>query len=324
MSSRPVHVSKLLTAMLLIGTAHFSCRPASYEIIKPKKSKSVDRQGDPTNLGPTDPGPPAPLAANVPPTARVEIIWDGQSVTKVRVNHPVTIRPTADTVDPDDIGKTQCANPGIVTADYTVESNKPSASRPLGCESLGVPYTFTKTGEYTVDMLVTSNENETAFASMTVLVLSETAPLNNDGGFTIQAIPMLAKAGEEVGFYGFCQTKKAHTVSWTYGDNAAGVGAETKHAYASEGQYRVDATCTETDNNGRSWKAALTIVIIGDSVVIPGQPTGPTPPVGGDDSIGSDDSGSDDGSGGGDDGDPGQNPGQKKPNQSDPSQKPRF
>lgn len=299
--------------MLVLGTVHFSCRPASYEIIKPKKGKSGDKAGNPTNVVPDDgnPSPGTPAIDSAPPTARIEVIWQDQSVTKVRVNRPVEIRPTVDTVDPDDIGVSSCANPGIVKAEYDVGGlAKPTATRKLGCETLGVPYTFTTPGDYKIDMIVTSNENETAFASMTLRVVDETAPLTEDGGFTIQAVPLLVKVGQEVDFSGFCRTKQAHAIDWAYGDSAEGLGAATRHAYAVEGQYRVDATCTESIANGRSWDASLTVVVIDRVIVIPGQPTGPLPPDGG-----GDDGGQDDG------GDPGQNdPGQGQPGQGQPGQ----
>lgn len=308
--------------MLVLGTMHFSCRPASYEIIKPKKGRSGEKQGNPNNVVPDEgtPTPGQPAIDSAPPTARIEVIWQDQSVTQVRVNRPVEIRPTVDTVDPDDIGVSSCANPGIVKADYDVAGEaKPTAERKLGCETLGVPYTFTKPGDYKIDMVVTSNENETAFASMTLRVVDENAPLGKDGGFTIQAIPMLVKVGQDVDFSGFCRTEVAHTIDWTYGDASEGIGAATRHAYAAEGQYRVDATCTESVQGGRSWDASLTVVVIDREILIPGQPTQPLPPDGGTDDGGTDDGGTDDG-GTDDGGEPGQNPGQDRPGQGIPGQ----
>lgn len=297
----------LLTASL----AQYSCRPAAYEIIKQKKSKDVSDQGGPNSIAPEQKDPtdiaPPPIEGNVPPTARLEVIWNGESVTKVRVNSPVSVKPTWDTLDPDDIGRSQCTNPGIIRAAYNLDYGAaPTAQRTSGCETLAVPHVFTRTGEYEISMIVTSNEDETAFASMTITVVDETTPLNEvDGGLKISADPMVAGKGQIVTFTAQCGLKKQHTVLWDFGDGKTANGAVVKHAYDREGQFRTEATCTDID--GKTVKAVITIVVIDKIVDIPGRPPvnpvdpgQPVTPV--------------------DPGQPGQQPGQKPGQQ--PGQKP--
>ncbi|TWW12786.1 hypothetical protein E3A20_00210 [Planctomyces bekefii] len=261
-----------------LGAVLYGCKPAAYEIIKPKKSHG-DRTSDSATPGPTVIGDGSSdgtaSSQGIPPTARIEVMWDGASVTKVRVNREVLIHPSADTLDPDDIGKSQCANPGIVEASFDIASvAKPQKQRHNTCDSLGVPYTFSAAGRYKLEMQVTSNEGETAKASMILEVLDESAPLTNDGGFTIQAIPMLADVGANVDFYGFCQIKGAHTIAWDFGDKATGTGITTKHSYAAPGSYTVLAVCTETATK-RELTAELTVVVLKGAPSYPGAPTGP-------------------------------------------------
>lgn len=301
-----------LALMLITASmAQYSCRPAAYEIIRQKKSKNVSEQGGPNSIAPEQKDPtdiaPPPVEGNVPPTAGIEVIWNGQSVTKVRVNSPVTIKPTWDTLDPDDIGRSQCTNPGIIRAAYNLDAGAtPAAERAGGCETLAVPHVFTRTGEYEISLVVTSNEDETAFASMTIVVIDETAPLESvDGGLKISADPMVAGKGQVITFTAACGLKKKHTVTWNFGDGKTATGAIVKHSYDKEGQFRVEATCTDID--GKSVKAVITIVVINKPVTIPGRP--PVNPV--DPGVPADPN---------QPGQPGQQPGQKPGQQ--PGQKP--
>ena len=129
------------------------------------------------------------------------------------VGEQVSIRPSYDTLDPDDIGKSDCANPGIVKADYGIEDGtSPSAERGESCDTLAVPYTFAQVGEFEISMTVTSNEDEKAVASMILTVVDANAPETDDGGFTITADPMVAGIGQIVTFIGDCKTTKK--VEW--------------------------------------------------------------------------------------------------------------
>ncbi len=274
-------LSKLVSiSLLLVGSsvAQSSCRPASYEIIKPGKNNKVGEQGGPNNIAPDQDVPsdtaPKPTLSNVPPTAKMEVIWDNRSVVIVKVNSPVTIKPSYDTVDPDDIGVSQCTNPGIVKAEYELDAAKAlKAERLSGCETLSVPHVFTRTGEYEISMVVTSNENETAIASMMITVVDENSPMTvEDGGLTISADPMVAGKGQTITFTGSCGLRKSHTITWNFGDGTSATGGVVKHSYATEGQFRVEATCTDAD--GKSIKSVITIVVIGEAITVPGRPAG--------------------------------------------------
>ncbi len=282
---------KLLTLVALVAMADASCRPASYEILKPKKGHDVRPNGNPEQVNPpagntvppatgTPPGTPTSTPTtsgdNAAPTARVEVIWKNESVVKVRVNEPTIIRPTADTVDPDDVGKSPCANPGIVKAAYDVgHEAAPSAERASGCEPLSVPYTFTKTGDYEITMVVTSNENETATAKMTVTVIAADAPLyDGDGGFTITADPMIGGKDQVFTFTGYCALKKEHVITWEFGDGKGGEGVVVTHAYAELGPHDVKGHCTDLS---RKTIDAQIVVVTWDHPVTP--PVNPTKPV---------------------------------------------
>lgn len=269
-----------------------SCRPAQYEIIRGQTGGSP---GDPSapfvNPGTTPPPtmntPVVPN--NMPPTARIEVIWNNEPVTRVKINENVEIRPSLDTVDPDDVGVVSCVNPGIIKAEYDIGmgGDKRIAERQRGCEPLGVPYRFTTPGSYEISLIVTSNENETAWATMTVLVFDGNTPPANQGGFTIQAHPLLVGIGEAVNFWGTCTLGQTQVINWQFGDGGTATGPVVTHVYQSIGQYRVDAVCT--DETGNSQNAQLTVVVIDKTgVKIPGfidpiipQPApipAPTPP----------------------------------------------
>ncbi len=292
-SLRFPRVALLLAAVGVLGAASQSCRPASYEILKPAKktqttAKTPDHLTPPaagtippnqevpgTPPGPVPgPTPPATGSDNPGPTARVEVVLNDQSITKVKINVPTVIRPTFDTVDPDDVGVSACVNPGIVKAEYDIggESDR-VAARVAGCEPLSVPFTFTKTGDVEIVMVVTSNEGEKALARMTLTVFDDTTPAT-DGGFTIVSDPMVATISQQITFVGRCDLKKLPlTIAWNFGDGEKGAGATVKHGYKEAGAHDVKAVCTDVD--GKALDAEVTIVVVKSDkpVVIPGTPT---------------------------------------------------
>lgn len=271
--------SKKLPLLASFLLAAVSCGPAGYEILRP--GKDGEKSGEPTpiteNSGDANKNN-APT--NLPPTAGIEVIETadgnatGKSVTKVRINTKTIVRPTADTMDADDYGRSSCANPGIVQADYELPENaKAQAKRSQGCEDLGVPHTFTKAGTYLIKLVVLTNENEQATASMTLIVYEGNEP--DDGGFKIKAHPMIGTTADDITFDGICNTKKGvKQITWKFGDSTTGAGSRTTHRYQKEGQYQVQATC-ET-NDGKRWEAHITIVIVPESAGRP--PKGPVPP----------------------------------------------
>ncbi len=300
---------RALAILVAAGALTFSCRPASYEVIKPKKKHKTSEKGDPNGVTPPEgetkgPEAPTPLEGNVPPTARVEVILNNKSVVKVKVGEPVQVRPSYDTLDPDDIGKSDCTNPGIVKADYGIENGEsPSADRGETCDTLAVPYTFNQVGDFEISMTVTSNENEKAVASMILTVVDANAPETDDGGFTITADPMVAGIGQLVTFVGDCKTTQTFVITWDFGDGATGAGVSVTHGYKEIGQKRVEATCTE--EGGKARKAVVTVVVIDKPIDIPGRPTKPTDPTN------PTDPGNPPPTDPTDPGNPGQNPGQK-------------
>jgi len=251
------------------------CRQAIYEIVKP----ATDQEGDPQPPSTfKDPGNSnRPSSGTSGPTARIEVIWEGQSVTQVKVNSPTLIRPTADTVDPDDLGKTDCPNPGITAAQYQIAGEaSPVVDRGDRCEALSVPYTFKTVGDYFIEMTVTSNEGEKAVASMTLRVVND--EVSDFGGFTITANPLLAKVKQSIDFTGLCTTKNPKVIAWKFADGNEGEGDGTRHAYERTGSYKVEAQCSETVGNKRIWKAAVTVVVLDDVVAVPPSVTPPVPP----------------------------------------------
>lgn len=267
--------------MATLGLWSIGCRQAIYEIVKP----ATQSEGDPNKQDFKDEGTSGgPKKSTGPaPTARVEVVWNGRSVTQVKVNEPTIIRPSADTLDPDDLGLSECTNPGIAKAAYQIaEEASPVVDRGDRCEALSTPYTFKTEGVYLISMTVTSNEGETAMATMTLRVVGESNP-DGFGGFTITAIPLLAKVNQKIDFEGICTTPSAKVIRWTFADGAAGEGVITNHAYANQGSYLVEAKCEETQGEKRTWDASVTVVVMNDvppfPLPTPVKPEPPGPPV---------------------------------------------
>lgn len=249
-----------LFSAALILTA---CKQAGYEVLKPglQNSNSFDS------------------TKTLAPTARLEAVDRGVSVTWTYVGNRVEFQPSADTLDPDYVGKESCQNPGLIAADYDLgNGSKPSKQR-SDCASLATTgHVFTKAGNYVIKMTVKSKDNETATASMTLRVVDRSiAATQAEGGFTVHAKPILAEINQPITFSGICELKGKLTIGWNYGDNATGAGAVTQHAYGQTGQYLVTASCAS--DSGKKYDASLTVVIMGTTtpaipsvaVPIPGQ-----------------------------------------------------
>lgn len=236
---------------ILIALSLTACKQAGYQVLRPDGSVSPENFNGPTSI---------------PPTARVEVLDKGVSVTWIYVGNKVEVRPTLDTLDADYLGKSTCQNPGIIQATYDLgNGSKPEVNR-TNCDSLSVKEaTFTKAGDYLVQMQVKSQDNEVAWASMTLRVIDKNTPRDQiEGGFTIHAKPLLAGVNQNIAFTGICELKGKLTISWDFADGTKTAGAALPHAYAAVGQYRVTALCT--NDAGRSLQASLTIVIVKDPV----------------------------------------------------------
>jgi hypothetical protein len=243
--SQTMHLIKTVVASMLVFIA---CKQAGYQVLKPA----------------TEPVQAEPFTspATMSPTARVEVIDQGVSVTWTYVGNKIQVRPSADTLDPDHIAKSTCENPGIVSASYDLgDGSKPLMER-TDCSSLAVAEkTFAKAGTYFIQMQVKSADNELAWASMTLQVVAKgTARDQIEGGFTIHAKPLLANVGDNIQFTGVCELKGKINVSWDFVDSTKGDGLVVQHAYAKEGQYRVTAVCSS--DAGKSIQASVTVVVI--------------------------------------------------------------
>jgi hypothetical protein len=243
---------KLALLTVLTITA---CKQAGYQVLNPSSLQ-------PNNFdGPTSSAP----------TARVEVIDRGVSVTWIYVGTSVDIRPTGDTVDADYVGKDKCENPGIIAADYDLGATKPSVKR-TACSTLAsTGQVFATAGEFIIKMIVKSQDNEQSEASMTLRVLERSVPKDQiEGGFTIHAKPMLVALNQAITFTGICELKGRLTLSWDFADKANGVGAVTQHGYAALGSYLVKSTCSS--DTGKKSVASLTVVVMNNPPAIPEVP----------------------------------------------------
>lgn len=245
--------SNLVGVAILLATALTSCKQAGYQVLQPGSDSPQNFQGG---------GPAAP-------TARIEAMDNGVSVTWTYVGNKVDIRPTLDTLDPNYVGVVQCDNPGIIQASYDLgNGQKPVVDR-NGCTSLAAAgQVFTQAGEYVVQMQVKSQDNEVAWASMTLRVLDRgITRAQVEGGFTIHAKPILTAVNQPVTFTGICELNGQLTMSWDFADGAKADGAALQHTYLQNGQYRVTALCKS--NSGRTMQASLTVVVMTNPPAVP-------------------------------------------------------
>lgn len=177
----------LLLPVLIVP---FSCRPAGLEYIgakkradqsnetKPDEQTSAANPNDPNNpINPINPhgqgngGVGIDANGNGPPVAGVEIMRNGVPTNQSIVNEGVTIRPTVETIDADDKSMTGCINAGITKVDYDFgDGGKQSFERLKPCDPLDVPHIYVAVGTFTVTMIVHTAENETAQASVQLVV----------------------------------------------------------------------------------------------------------------------------------------------------------
>ena len=231
---------------LLTATA---CKQAGYQVLQP------DSGGPQLFNGPS----------TIPPTARIETLDKGVSVTWTFVGNKVTVRPTADTLDADYLDKSTCENPGIIHAGYDLGNGQKLDKDRTNCDSLAAnEVSFSSPGDYLIQMEVKSQDNEVAWASMTLRVLDPKTPKDQiEGGFTIHAKPLLAQVNQSIQFTAICELKGSLTIEWDFADSTTVDGAVVQHSYTKAGQYRVNAICK--NSAGKSLQASLTIVVI-DSV----------------------------------------------------------
>ena len=165
LSSQVVRRSTLFLSLILLALA---CKSARYEFVKeddrvvaspeenqnPKDFGPGGDEGESGNPTPTPPPNTDDGRPNLPPSADVEVIDEGQPTTKIKVGRNVVIRPTLDTADADDVGVSSCVNPGIVKVVYDFEGGPKTAERTNGCESLNIEHRFDQPGDYRIKMTV--------------------------------------------------------------------------------------------------------------------------------------------------------------------------
>jgi hypothetical protein len=232
--------------IILAALSVTACKQAGYEVLKPGLLNGNDF-GDPKTMA---------------PTARVEVIDRGVSVTWVYAGTHVDIRPSADTLDGDYIGKETFENPGIIAADYDLgNKTTPTVTRVNGSTLAALNQVYTTPGDYLVKMTVKSKDNEQAIATMTLRVVDKSVPASQiEGGFTIHAKPILVELNKPVTLTGICELKGRLTISWNYADSATGAGAVTQHSYSKIGSYLVNATCAS--DSSKKMTASLTVVVV--------------------------------------------------------------
>lgn len=260
-----------------------SCRTAEYEIV-----------GEEQVLSTEPPVPPCEeCKVEIEPTADLEVLDQKSPVTAIVTNKEVTIRATEDTFDPDDLGlEGACPlNAGIITAKYTIQGQEtPIKVERSACEALAIKYTFATAGNYVIELEVTSNEDEHALASMT-LVVYEPTQQTIPKGFDIEARPIMVVVGDPIEFASNCEADHKLETQWSLGDGNVSKGQVLNYTYEQAGSYEVNATCGEME-------ASLTVVILPKDHNIPidkAPVKKPSPP-------------------------PGPNPGQQTPGQQTPGQ----
>jgi hypothetical protein len=158
-SAKSVSLSVVaLSTLVAFSLSLSSCRNASYENTKDKKKEA------PKDLAQNPANPNAP-------TAKVETLKNGVISAVFAASEPVTIRPASTTADPDDVGKSQCVNPGITKITYALGDGRTMvADRPKACENPAVTAVYNTVGSFTITMTVTTAENETASATTVIQV----------------------------------------------------------------------------------------------------------------------------------------------------------
>lgn len=194
------------------------------------------------------------------PTAAVEVIVNGTPVTKVTAGEDFVIRPTADSRDPDNGTPDSCANPGLIKAEYKVTDGAikvATRASAAPCTSLEVQHQIATPGTYQVTLVVTSDEGETANATMTLVVTPQADPAL-PGGFVVTADPLVAYPGDTITFHGDCADAKK--ITWAFADGVSGEGAHPQHAFAKAGAYEVKATCERADGSSLDGSTSITIL----------------------------------------------------------------
>ncbi|MEY4630420.1 MAG: hypothetical protein RIQ81_540, partial [Pseudomonadota bacterium] len=218
--------SMISTVTLMASLA--GCRAAGYEIIDP--DRKVERPA----------GPALPETTSYPPSARLEIVQAGKIIGVTRTGTGLTFRPSVDTVDPDYMGKSPCANPGINSGEYqiSIDGRVVSSQRDRGCEPLEVNYSFANIGAQVVTLKVVSADGETASSSQVVRVVN-TDPCCSvtEPAIAVTAAPLVAYPDEPVNAQARCLNPEPGNIAWDFGNGKKAAGSTSSTTFSKTGQY---------------------------------------------------------------------------------------
>jgi len=248
-----LRVKTSLAALALVGCA------AKYHTVHGGQGGLAGNAG--TNVGSEDGQGKVP--ENLPPAAGLEIVIGDSVVSQVKVGQTFILRPTAATMDGDDVSQQGCPNPGIVSAAYTVDDDSAltvGRTGPDDCGSLAKSDSLSKPGTYTVTLVVKTGENETAKAEATLVVqAADASDLGSPtaAGFVVQANPLVVHPGESVDITGDCAGGE---VRWDFGDGISGEDSPVQHSFAATGAYLIQGMCTRPGQTPLAGSATVTVV----------------------------------------------------------------
>ena len=118
-------------------------------------------------------------------------------------------------------------------------------------------HTYANSGEYTVELIITDNDGETASAQQTITVESA----NQQPSVNFSYSPSNPAESESVQFSANATDPDGNIAdyTWSFGNGATASGSSPSHTYSEPGEYTVELTVT--DNGGKSATATQTISI---------------------------------------------------------------
>ena len=120
-----------------------------------------------------------------------------------------------------------------------------------------VNHTYNKTGEYTVQLIVTDDKGLTSRLTKTLTVYTD------DPVASFIYSPDRSPKGESISFDAspsFDPNGELKNYTWDFDDGSTGHGAEVKHSYVSPGEY--STTLTVTDSEGKTVKETRLVTVI--------------------------------------------------------------
>lgn len=194
-------------------------------------------------------------------TAQLEVVHNGQVVSRVPVGAQFTVRPSAETRDVLYEQDQECPHPGIVSATFLLDQHDDTEIiRNEPCDPIATEKKYDEAGSYRVAMVVKAKSGQEAQSSLTLEVYDPEQEDDLSISFWIRAEPMIAKPGEDILFSGECTAATDTSISWNLGDQSLRQGSSVTHRYQRVGAYQVTARCLAED--GTSATSSLTVVIV--------------------------------------------------------------